>query len=358
MTSTSKRLEHSTRISIQDYISMDVSDSGVITISGEELEDWRENDFYLIKGTIASLGTPNHLNAPTSSSTPNGYETSTQNDMFSELDTPNSTDIANDIDIGEDSIIFFLNRDTHTIVQNTQTDVEQPGISQSILQPTTIPETQQDPELIQPQQHEQITSQPEEGELLLSAITPTQANPPPTSEKSEPPKTSNIANPSPNLEIQNQNKKLRSRVISLEKQLEEVNAKYTQHFSDLNARLNDLQSRLNASDKQREDDTTANKLLHNEEIRDISTKLELYEQNEKHHITTIQGLKADLSTQHRKNTVLVQKLQNMGCDIFNNSLPQSMTPPSKPTCTKAEPLRDQLYGNFCAEQRLQIHQHK
>ncbi|CAH1803385.1 unnamed protein product, partial [Owenia fusiformis] len=90
----------------------------------------------------------------------------------------------------------------------------------------------------------------------------------------------------------------------------------------------DLHYRLQSADKKKEDEIQMAKQLHEQETRDLASKLECYESNEKWQITTIQGLKADLATQHRKNVALIERFQQMGCHDFDQSLPQSMSPPT------------------------------
>ncbi|CAH1793210.1 unnamed protein product [Owenia fusiformis] len=308
MKTTTTRIKHGTKITVLNHVTVEIGDSGIITVFGEELQDWKDNDFDLIKGTLISLKqTPisdSYSTSLPSTSTPcSTSPAQTQEDIFISQ--------SKEIDIGEDSIIFFLGNDT---IPNTQTDTDDPipePLSQSLIQPTVIPETQPDIKEPLPQ------NEPQPATVKLSNKSPTQT------ESTSKPENTGITQ-----ELQSENKKLRTRIISLEKRLEEKSVEHSRQIIQLNAKLQDLHYRLEAADKKSEDDIKMAKQLHEQEMRDIATKLECYELNEKWQITTIQGLKADLATQHRKNVALIERFQQMGCHDFNQSLPQSMTPPT------------------------------
>ncbi|CAH1790224.1 unnamed protein product, partial [Owenia fusiformis] len=256
MKATTARLKHGTKITVSDYVTVEVSDSGIITVFGEELQDWRDNDFDLIKGTLVSLkitSTPDSYSTSLpSTSTPCNTHSSgtlpaqTQEDIFISQ--------SEEIDTGEDSIIFFLGNDT---IPNTQADSgesAQISQSQSLIQPTVIPETQLDTQ----KPLSQNASQPATGSLHLSNISPTQTE-----------STSKPDTPSITSELQCENKKLRTRIISLEKRLEEESIEHSQHITQLNAKLQDLHYRLQSADKKKEDEIQMAKQLHEQETRDL-----------------------------------------------------------------------------------------
>ncbi|CAH1774411.1 unnamed protein product [Owenia fusiformis] len=334
MKASTARQTNGTTVTVADHVTIEVNDSGVIGVTGDALEDWRENDFQLIKGTIAPLipmpvSTPSRIDPPSSSSTPlttrsMDYQSQdiippTQSQsipsenitVITDTQEPSIGPNTSAIDM-EDSQMLFSN-------MSSTLSGSDPDMSQSLLRPNHNKTTDETVETItlkdtQPSSNDLNTtpSQPTTGDLHMTETQTDTPEPP-----SPPPVLCHCAK-APTISYEGENKKLRSKIIQQA------------------AKIDDLLQRVEVNELQRKDEAEKQQLLFDSRVRDLGNELSTVRNELRIKEKEFSGLQADLKTTFNKNLVLMAKLEKHEKQRHNASLPQSLNENSTKTTAKQQ----------------------
>ncbi|CAH1790567.1 unnamed protein product [Owenia fusiformis] len=351
MKAISTRVQHGHVINISDHVIININDSGVISIHGEGLEDWKANDFPLVKDTIVHIDRcPSLTSTPLSgAAVPSQANTSDFTDMattHSEATDPDGRVITflhpemltkgsdPSTDIAEDSLIFF-----QTTSNDGSHSPEGPSPPPDDIPSSGIPPSQ-DPSLPKgsPQgstaneaddQKANINTQEPSLDTILDNVFSD------VTELSQHAKL-DTAIMEENEQLKCENNKLRNKIT----QLMNKNEKYLNDrklINEQSAKINDLLKRIQVNDQQRADELKAQQILQNAKLEDLESEICNLKGKIRRSEKEYKGLKADLDTTYRRN----QQLASMLGSEHNISQPQSLVESpnsSKPDSYKPTPV--------------------
>ncbi|CAH1795637.1 unnamed protein product, partial [Owenia fusiformis] len=322
MKATSKRIRYGLLITVRDHINIRICDSGIVSVQGDNLEDWKDNDYQLIRQSIEDLESSQSsipLSGTVTSQIGTSDEESFDGFLPSEI-TPTIPSLK--IDACEDSLAYF-----------SDIDCSSSEVSQSILkQPVTliVPETQQDLQndsQINGKTVEIIPSQPATGDLHISQYTSsTPISTPSTAVHNTSSKPTETISQSgiksiKETDLLRQNSKLRHKITQSEKKLEAMDRKYAQEIDRKNATILDLQNRLKISDKQRLDEIKITSATSAMKVQDLEKEILNYENKLSILTKELHGSKTDNETLYRKVNSLLKQVES---ETVSCSAPQSI----------------------------------